>query len=101
PDGALWYVRYETGQIRKILPLGITNLPPVAVAGQDQPFGPSPHTVQFTGINSTDPENGPLTYLWDFGDGSSSTSADPVHTFTAPGGGPAAFNVTLTVRDDQ
>src|SRR5690606_10669251 len=30
-----------------------------------------------------------------------STSADPTHTFTVPGGDPAVFTVTLTVRDDQ
>lgn len=101
PDGALWYVRYETGQIRKVAPLGITNLPPVAVAEQDVLFGPSPLEVQFTGSNSTDPENGPLAYLWDFGDGATSTDADPSHSFVAPGGAPAVFTVTLTVRDDQ
>lgn len=101
PDGALWYVRYENGQIRKVSPLGITNLPPVALAEQDLLHGPSPLTVQFTGSNSTDPENGPLTYFWDFGDGVTSTAADPSHTFTVPGGAPAVFTVTLTVRDDQ
>ena len=101
PDGALWYVRYETGQIRKIAPLGVTNLPPVAVAGQNVLFGPGPLTVQFTGSNSTDPENGPLTYLWDFGDGGTSITADPSHQFIAPLGVPTTFTVTLTVRDDQ
>ena len=101
PDGSLWYVRYENGQIRKVSPLGVTNLPPVAVAEQDLLYGPGPLTVQFTGSNSTDPENGPLTYLWDFGDGTTSTSADPSHVFTAAAGIPTAFTVTLTVRDDQ
>ncbi len=101
PDGALWYVRYETGQVRKVSPIGYTNLPPVAVAGQDLLYGPGPLTVQFTGSGSTDPENGPLTYLWDFGDGQTSTSADPSHVFNAPAGVPTAFTVSLTVRDDQ
>ncbi len=101
PDGALWYVRYETGQIRKISPLGVTNLPPVAVAEQNVLFGPGPLAVQFTGSNSTDPENGPLTYLWSFGDGGTSTTADPSHTFNAPAGVPTAYTVSLTVRDDQ
>lgn len=101
PDGALWYVRYETGQIRKVSPLGFTNLPPVAVAEQDMLFGPGPLSVQFTGSNSTDPEQGVLTYFWDFGDGNTSTSADPSHVFTAPSGVPTVYTVTLTVRDDQ
>ncbi|MBP9079887.1 MAG: PQQ-dependent sugar dehydrogenase [Flavobacteriales bacterium] len=101
PDGALWYVRYETGQVRKVSPLGYTNLPPVAVAAQDVLFGTGPLNVQFTGSNSTDPENAPLTYLWDFGDGGTSTSANPSHLFTAMPGVPTAYTVTLTVRDDQ
>ncbi|MEO7080077.1 MAG: PQQ-dependent sugar dehydrogenase, partial [Flavobacteriales bacterium] len=91
PDGALWYVRYENGQIRKVSPLGVTNLPPVAVAELDVPYGPGPLTVQFTGSNSTDPENGVLTYLWDFGDGTTSTSANPSHVFSAPSGVPMVF----------
>ncbi len=101
PDGSLWYVRYENGQIRKVSPLGVTNLPPVAVAERDVLYGPGPLAVQFTGSNSTDPESGPLTYLWNFGDGGTSTSADPSHVFNAPVGVPTLFTVTLTVRDDQ
>jgi len=101
PDGALWYIRYETGQIRKISPLGISNLPPVAVAHQDTVYGAGPLTVHFTGSASTDPENGPLSYLWDFGDGTTGTAADTAHEFTAPAGVPTTYTVTLTVYDDQ
>jgi glucose/arabinose dehydrogenase len=100
-DGALWYVRYETGQIRKVAPLGITNLPPVAVATQDTLYGSTPLTVNFTGSNSTDPESGPLTYAWNFGDGNNSTDPNPSHVFTAPPGVPTVYTVTLTVRDNQ
>ena len=100
PDGGLWYVRYETGAIRKVVPIGVTNLPPVAVAEQDLQFGPGPVTVQFTGSNSTDPENAALTYNWNFGDGTpNSTLPNPVHTFTPPNGNPITYNVTLTVLD--
>ncbi|MBL7985970.1 MAG: PQQ-dependent sugar dehydrogenase, partial [Flavobacteriales bacterium] len=42
PDGALWYVKYESNQIWKIAPIGVTNLPPVAVATQSVLYGPSP-----------------------------------------------------------
>ncbi|MEO8734597.1 MAG: PKD domain-containing protein, partial [Flavobacteriales bacterium] len=101
PDGALWYIRYETGQIRKISPIGITNLPPVAVAQQDTVYGVDPLTVDFTGSNSTDPENGPLSYLWNFGDGATSTTADTTHIFSAPAGVPTTYNVMLTVYDDH
>ncbi len=37
----------------------------------------------------------PLTYFWDFGDGTTSTDANPVHRYTAPG----SYQVILTVRN--
>jgi len=76
--------------------LPLPNQAPVAVASADKSSGTVPLTVQFTGSNSSDPENGPLTYHWDFGDNSSSALADPSHTFTAPG----TYYVILTVTDD-
>jgi PKD repeat protein len=45
---------------------------------------------------STDPEGGPLTYLWNFGDGSTSTARDPIHKYETP----EAVLVTLLVTDD-
>ncbi|HLV41374.1 MAG TPA: PKD domain-containing protein [Brumimicrobium sp.] len=45
------------------------------------------HTVNFT--NNT---TGAISYSWDFGDGNSSTSADPTHTYTTYG----TFPVTMT-----
>ena len=35
-------------------------------------------------------------YLWDFGDGTTSTAANPSHTYTLPG----PFVATLTVTDN-
>jgi len=37
----------------------------------------------------------PLTYVWDFGDGNSSTQTNPVHAYTAEG----VYDVSLTVTD--
>ncbi|MCW5899055.1 MAG: PKD domain-containing protein [Flavobacteriales bacterium] len=36
----------------------------------------------------------PMAYLWDFGDGNTSTASDPVHQYQAPG----SYTVTLTVN---
>jgi poly-gamma-glutamate capsule biosynthesis protein CapA/YwtB (metallophosphatase superfamily) len=49
----------------------------------------------------TDPDTPPedLTYDWDFGDGSVSTSADPYHDFLVQADHP--YTVTLEVRDPQ
>jgi PKD repeat protein len=46
---------------------------------------------------STDPEGGPLTYLWNFGDGSTSTARNPIHEYDAP----EAILVTLLITDDE
>ncbi|MHB0756577.1 PKD domain-containing protein [Polaribacter sp. M15] len=54
-------------------------------------------TVQFT---STESGNGEFTYLWDFGDGTTSTQKNPGHQFnTALGCGQRDFEVQLTVTD--
>src|SRR5207245_8601261 len=38
---------------------------------------------QFDASQSHDPESDPLTYLWDFGDGATSTDPRPVHAYGA------------------
>ena len=40
---------------------------------------------------------GPMTYSWNFGDGSSSTATSPTHTFPAPG----YYNITLSATNSQ
>src|SRR5437899_10812314 len=58
-------------------------------------------TVQFAGSGSSDPEGQPLTYNWNFGDGTpNSTAANPSHTFNAPAGVPTPYTVTLKVTDN-
>ena len=47
-------------------------------------------------INFTDSSAGPgLNYNWDFGDGAASTTANPVHTYTADG----SYNIRLIITD--
>jgi glucose/arabinose dehydrogenase len=98
-DGALYYISWST-TIRKITYVPSGNQPPTAVASLNKNFGPGPLTVQLTGSNSKDPENLPLSYSWNFGDGSAlSTAANPSHTFNAPAGVPTRFDVKLKVTD--
>ncbi len=46
-------------------------------------------------VGATDPGGNPLSYLWNFGDGATSTNQDPTYTFTNC----APATVTVTVND--
>ena len=74
----------------------IKNLAPAA----DFTYSPSSpkvsQDIQFTD-QSTDPEGKELEYLWDFGDGYTSTQRNPLHKYTSPG----SKNVELTIKDDE
>lgn len=72
------------------------NLPPVAVAIADVSQGYAPLGVNFDGSQSYDPEAGVISYLWDFGDNTSSQEANPFHLYTTPG----SYLTTLTVTDE-
>jgi glucose/arabinose dehydrogenase/predicted phage tail protein len=78
PDGMLYYLSFPTGEVRRIQYNG-----PVAVASASPTEGYSPLTVAFSSVGSTDTGGGTLGYLWAFGDGTTSTSANPNHTYTA------------------
>lgn len=98
PDGCISYIKYDANEVRRICYNGTVNLPPVIVATQSAVQGPGPLTVNFTASGSTDPENGQLSYHWNFGNGTSD-QADPTRVFTAPAGVPVSYTVVLTVTD--
>lgn len=47
-------------------------------------------------LTSTSTGTAPMTYLWEFGDGTTSNAASPVHTYTKPG----KYTIKLTVSND-
>lgn len=97
-DGSIFYVNINTGDIQKISFGG--NRPPIAAISADKTTGSSPLAVTFSSSGTNDPDGNPITYEWNFGDGTpNSTAANPSHTFTATG--TRGFTVTLTVRDNQ
>lgn len=53
--------------------------------------------ASFVGSASADPDGTIASYAWDFGDGETSTAADPTHTYASGG----EFTVKLTVTDDD
>ena len=71
------------------------NLPPIAVAAADPTQGVVPLTVSFSSVGSSDPEGQPLTYFWAFGDNTTSTEPNPVHTYSLDG----QYLARLTVFD--
>ena len=67
-----------------VLPIPVPNLV------TDITSGCAPLNVAFTSTGDTG-----VSYLWDFGDGQTSTMENPAHTYTSDG----SFTVTLSVTD--
>ncbi|WP_052292252.1 PKD domain-containing protein [Methanosphaerula palustris] len=68
----------------------IVNTVPAANFTANATAGRTPFTVQFT-----DQSTGATGYQWQFGDGTTSTEQNPVHTYTTPG----SYSVMLTVSE--
>jgi len=73
------------------------NQPPVAVIAADTLSGSAPLTVQFNSDGSFDPDGTGVAFAWDFGDGISSSEANPAHIYASVG----MYNATLTVTDND
>ncbi|OIO61221.1 MAG: hypothetical protein AUJ47_09790, partial [Candidatus Marinimicrobia bacterium CG1_02_48_14] len=67
---------------------------PIAGFTMDRSFGAPPLVIQFTD-SSTGVDANVVGWSWDFGDGQTSTSQNPVHTFESEG----TFTVRLTITD--
>ena len=72
--------------------VAVDVIPPIAAFSQTPSSGVSPLTVSFV-----DESTGglPSTWLWDFGDGTTSVLSNPSHTYTFAG----SFDVSLTVSN--
>lgn len=85
----------EAAEVTTMAPTPI-NQPPQAVAGPDVVALTNTEIV-FDGSNSADPENDPLTYFWNFGDGTTAEQIKVSHIYQYAG----TYLVTLTVSDGQ
>ena len=72
----------------------VSNTAPLADAGGPY-LGAIDAAISFDGSGSSDPDNDPLSYAWDFGDGNSGTGAMPSHSYSEPN----IYDVCLTVND--
>ncbi len=105
PDGALYYLdlgysdvggTFGVSKIRRIKHVQ-SNQAPIVNASATPRSGPAPLNVAFSSSGSSDPEGRPLTYEWSFGDGATSTQANPSHTYTSSG----TYQARLEVSDGE
>lgn len=99
-DGSLWTTRWANTVVRYRYQPG-ANLPPVARLSATPPYGTAPLTVTLSAAQSSDPENGALSFSWNFGDGSPVVpgAATVTRAYAAPAGVPTRFDPVVTVTD--
>ncbi|MFJ8787457.1 PQQ-dependent sugar dehydrogenase [Streptomyces sp. NPDC102476] len=102
PDGALYVLDYgvswfggdENSALYRI-ENATDGHSPVAQASADRTSGQAPLRVRFSSEGTSDQDGDALTYSWDFGDGGTSTAANPAHTYKKNG----TYTATLTAKD--
>ncbi|NEY31282.1 carbohydrate-binding protein [Streptomyces sp. PRKS01-65] len=102
PDGALYVLDYglswfggdEHSALYRI-ENATDGHSPVAQAAASRTSGQAPLRVSFSSAGTTDQDGDALTYVWDFGDGSTSTQADPTHRYRKNG----TYTATVTAKD--
>ncbi|MEV6834042.1 PQQ-dependent sugar dehydrogenase [Streptomyces sp. NPDC051133] len=102
PDGALYVLDYGTSWFGGDDNSGLYRIEnatdghsPVARAVADRTSGQAPLKVAFSSAGSSDQDGDALTYSWDFGDGATSTAADPTHKYKKNG----TYTATVTAKD--
>ncbi|WBB55102.1 ThuA domain-containing protein [Verrucosispora sp. WMMD573] len=101
PDGAMYLIEWGSGFGGNNDNSGVYRIDyiagdraPIAVANAEPTSGQAPLTVAFSSAGSRDPDGGTLTYAWTFGDGGTSTEANPTHTYAEAGNYTAQLTVT-------
>jgi len=93
-DGGVWVVGESPHTVFRYPQNGLPNQPPVAMASASPSAGVAPLSVAFSSAGSADPDGAIAWYTWDFGDGQSSTAANPSHSYAA-----GSYSARLTVTD--
>jgi PKD repeat protein len=102
PDGALYVLDYGTAWFGGDENSGLYRIEnatdghsPVAQAAADRTSGQAALKVSFSSAGSSDADGDVLTYSWDFGDGGTSTAANPSHKYKTNG----TYAATVTAKD--
>lgn len=93
-DGVVLVVNFLPQTLLRYPQSGLPNQAPLARATASPATGLAPLTVSFSSAGSVDSDGLIASYLWDFGDGSTSTAANPVHGYAA-----GIYAARLTVTD--
>jgi len=94
PDGALYYLTFNGGNLFRVSYVGGENRQPLADATVTPLNGAAPLEVTLDASDSFDPEGGPLSYLWDLGDGTQSEQRIVRKSYS-----PGVYVASLTVTD--
>ncbi|MEU2787097.1 lectin [Streptomyces sp. NPDC007110] len=101
PDGALYVLDYGTGYFNGDENSALYRIEhvtggraPLAQAKASVTSGKAPLSVSFSSAGSSDPDGDTLGYAWTFGDGATSTAANPSHTYTTEGQYTPSLKVT-------
>jgi glucose/arabinose dehydrogenase len=99
PDKNIYAVyidlKTRTSQVRRFKAVGQGNSAPVVRAEVSPTSGAVPLVVRGSASRSYDPDGQGIRFLWDFGDGTTSTDPEPVHVYTTAG----TYEVTITVSE--
>lgn len=106
PDGRLYLLEYGTGWFSKNEDAGLFRIdynygniaPKITSSHVNKTSGTLPFAVKVS-AEARDADNGTLTYLWNFGDGTTKETSTPEidHTYTNPGD----YKITLEVKDND
>lgn len=96
PEGNIYFISIYTGELKKLTHTS-GNRQPIVNISANPTSGVAPLTVSFSSAGTSDPDGNPITYLWNFGDNSTSTLANPIKSYPING----VYTASLRVRDDQ
>ncbi|MCB9810813.1 MAG: PQQ-dependent sugar dehydrogenase [Candidatus Nomurabacteria bacterium] len=94
-DGSIYYLDIVTGNLMRVTHTN-GNRRPVVQLSANPISGLTPLSVDFSTAGTADPDGDAITYAWDFGDGSTSTEANPTHIYNSNGSYLASVTVTDT-----
>ncbi len=96
PDGSLYYISILNGELHKVQYVTNGNHDPVAVISANPTSGLAPLVVSFDASGSSDADHNSMTFTWDYGDGTATSTGQKVtHKYTADG----SYTAKLSVSD--